>query len=425
MIRSLAFVSTVCAGVMLTPGGSWVDFLWSAPLIIAAAFLIAWGAEAMQFMVSQGLALALLAWLQTLPEFAVEADIAWNAARHTPGYSDHLVTANFTGSIRLLMGFGMPTVFFIRWWTLRRKGVASSPIVLDPFHSVEIVSLFAPTVYFFFIVYRGRLDLLDSVILLGFYVMYMWLLFKMPPEEEDESVEELPWVARKVLRRGKVGRVGWVTAIFLGGGAILYLCVHPFVNSLQALAALVHISGYFFIQWIAPFMSEFPEKVSAYSWAMKEGKAKLGLMNFLSSNINQMTMLVAMIPIVYAVSSGRWNAPILFTDDQKEEVLLTASQAALCMVLLFNMKFEWWEAVGMFVLWVVQFTSMIWEDDIGLATHTVRHYSVFINLGWTALEIFLALLKIRRWDFPFRMGKTVPDVPHNTAALDNRKKSGT
>jgi hypothetical protein len=129
----------------------------------------------------------------------------------------------------------------------------------------------------------------------------------------------------------------------------------------------------------------------------------MGLMNFLSSNINQMTMLVAMIPIVYSLSKGKWDAPIIFTDDQKEEVLLTASQAALCMVLLFNMKFEKWEAIGMFVLWLLQFTSMIWEDDLGMQTHTVRHYSVFVNLGWTALEIFLALLKVRRWEFPFRM----------------------
>jgi cation:H+ antiporter len=402
-MRILAAVALGLTGAAVTSNGSWVHFLWSAPLIVASAFFIAWGAEAMQFMVSQGLALAMLAWLQTLPEFAVEADIAWNAARHTTGYSDSLVTANFTGSIRLLMGFGMPMVYFIRAWKQRKNKSAEPSIVLDPFHSVEIVSLFPPTIYFFFIVYRGRLDLLDSVVLLGFYFMYMFLLLKMPPEEEDESVEDLPAVSRLVLRRGKVGRVVGVASIFIGGGAILYLCVHPFVNSLQALAGLVHISGYFFIQWIAPFMSEFPEKVSAFGWALQEGKAKMGLMNFLSSNINQMTMLVAMIPIVYSLSSGRWNAPIIFTEDQKEEVLLTASQAALCMVLLFNMKFEKWEAIGMFVLWIVQFTSMIWEDDLGMQTHTVRHYSIFVNLGWTALEIFLALIKVRHWDFPFRM----------------------
>src|SRR5882757_6601873 len=261
MMRILAGVALGVAGAAGSTGGTWVHFLWSAPLIVAAAFLIAWGAEALQFMVSQGLALAMLAWLQTLPEFAVEADIAWNAARHTEGYSDSLVTANFTGSIRLLMGFGMPTVYFIRAWMHRKIKTVEKAITLDPFHSVEIVSLFPPTIYFFFIVYRGRLDLLDTVVLLGFYFMYMWLLLKMPPEEEDESVDELPWVSRLVLKRGKIGRVAGVVAIFVGGGLILYLCVHPFVNSLQSLAAMVHISGYFFIQWIAPFMSEFPEKV--------------------------------------------------------------------------------------------------------------------------------------------------------------------
>jgi len=295
-------------------------------------------------------------------------------------------------------------VYFIR--ACKPHGEKERAISLDPFHSVEIVSLFAPTIYFFFIVYRGRLDLLDSVILLGFYVMYMWLLLKMPPEEEDESVNELPWVSRQVLRRGRIGRILGVVVIFVGGGAILYFCVHPFVNSLQAIAALVHIQGYFFIQWIAPFMSEFPEKVSAYGWAAKEGKAKLGLMNFISSNINQMTMLVAMIPIVYCISSRSWHSAIIFTADQKEEVLLTASQAGLVMVLLFNMKFEWYEALGVFALWALQFTAIIWEERVGLPIHSIRHWSIFANLGWTILEIFLALLKIRRWDFPFRMGKS-------------------
>ena len=81
MMRILAAVALGLTGAAVTSNGSWVHFLWSAPLIVASAFLIAWGAEATQFLVSQGLALAMLAWLQTLPEFAVEAVIAWNAAR--------------------------------------------------------------------------------------------------------------------------------------------------------------------------------------------------------------------------------------------------------------------------------------------------------------------------------------------------------
>jgi cation:H+ antiporter len=389
MLRWLAILGLLLLGA--ESHGRAVDFLWTAPVIIGAAFLVSWGAEAAQFMVSQGLALAILAWLQTLPEFAVEADIAWNAARGTPGYSDHLVTANFTGSIRLIMGFGMPVVYFLH--ASSRKVGERGFIQLDPFHSVEVVSVFPAVVYFFFIVYRGRLDLLDSIVLLSFYALYMGLLLKMPPEHEAESIHELPLVSRLVLRQRKGWQVLGVLAIFLAGGAALYLCVHPFIASMQAVAVLVGIQGYFFIQWVAPFLSEFPEKVSAFSWARQPNKAKLGLMNFLSSNINQMTMLVAMIPIVYCVSKGRADAAILFDGHQKEEVLLTACQAALCMVLLFNMRFEWWEAVGLFILWAAQF----FVPDL-------RHPIVFVYLAWILAEIALAMLGLRRWSFPLRLG---------------------
>src|SRR6476661_4498471 len=83
--------------------------LWTFPSVLASAILIAWGAEAAQFLISQGLALAILAWLQTLPEFAVEAVIAHEAARDPQKI--HLVTANFTGSLRLLTGLGWPMIY--------------------------------------------------------------------------------------------------------------------------------------------------------------------------------------------------------------------------------------------------------------------------------------------------------------------------
>ena len=51
--------------------------LWAAPAILLAAMLIAWAAESAQYFIAQGFALAILAWLQTLPEFAVEAVLAW------------------------------------------------------------------------------------------------------------------------------------------------------------------------------------------------------------------------------------------------------------------------------------------------------------------------------------------------------------
>jgi cation:H+ antiporter len=93
--------------------------LWTFPSILLSAFLVAWGAEAAQFAISQGLALALLAWLQTLPEFAVEAVIAWDAGRDpTRG---HLAIANLTGAIRLLLGLGWPMIYFVFAISGRRR----------------------------------------------------------------------------------------------------------------------------------------------------------------------------------------------------------------------------------------------------------------------------------------------------------------
>jgi cation:H+ antiporter len=91
-----------------------ISALWTFPAIILAAMLIAWAAECGQFFISQGLALAVLAWIQTLPEFAVEAVIAYSAAQDPS--KTHLITANYTGSLRLFVGLGWPMVYFVAFF---------------------------------------------------------------------------------------------------------------------------------------------------------------------------------------------------------------------------------------------------------------------------------------------------------------------
>src|SRR5262244_1937553 len=123
--------------------------LWTFPTILGSAVIIAWGAEAAQFLVSRGMALAILAWLQTLPEFAVEAVIAWH--RDVP-----LMTANFTGSLRLLTGLGWPMVLFVAFFFARRKDrKAKAEVVLDPEQSIEIMGLLPGILYFWVIYLKG------------------------------------------------------------------------------------------------------------------------------------------------------------------------------------------------------------------------------------------------------------------------------
>src|SRR5438093_356248 len=111
-------------------GGTALGALWTFPSILLSAFLVAWGAEAAQFLISQGLALAILAWVQTLPEFAVEAVIAWEAGGNPP--RAHLAIANLTGAIRLLLGLGWPMIYFVYAIAGRRRGEPKlQPIVLQ------------------------------------------------------------------------------------------------------------------------------------------------------------------------------------------------------------------------------------------------------------------------------------------------------
>ena len=87
--------------------------------------MIAWAAEASQYFVAQGFALAILAWLQTLPEFAVEAVLAWHQ-------QTHLLLANLTGALRLLTGIGWPLIYFTAaWFQRRRTGIPLRKIQLE------------------------------------------------------------------------------------------------------------------------------------------------------------------------------------------------------------------------------------------------------------------------------------------------------
>ncbi len=62
----------------------WVAAVIFGLAIVGAAFLLAWGAEVLQLDVSQGLALAVLALIAVLPEYAVDFVFTVEGRRATP-----------------------------------------------------------------------------------------------------------------------------------------------------------------------------------------------------------------------------------------------------------------------------------------------------------------------------------------------------
>lgn len=370
----LKLVASITAG-----GGSALAALWTFPSLLVSAFLVAWGAEAAQFLISQGLALAVLAWLQTLPEFAVEAVIAWDAGR-APERS-HLAIANLTGAIRLLLGFGWPLIYAVYAIASRRAtGERMSVITLEREHAVEVLGLVPPLLYFLVVVSKGWFGRVDAVVLILLYVGYLFVLARNPPHDA-EDVDEAPRVSRWALRQRGWRRTAAIGALFSVGGALLFITAHPFLESIIAMAAIFGISQFFLIQWIAPFLSEFPEMVSTVNWARRVTRAPMALMNLVSSNINQWTVLAAMIPLVFGYSHwrhfGAW-ADFPFDPAQRFEIVLTLLQTGLGVLLLASMEFGALAAAGLFVLWLAQF-----------GIPAVRQYVAIAYAVWMGLLLLL------------------------------------
>ncbi len=362
-------------------GAAAVSALWTFPSILLSAFLVAWGAEAAQFLVSQGLALAALAWLQTLPEFAVEAVIAWEAGKDPARM--HLAVANLTGAIRLLVGLAWPMIYFVAAFFGRRTRGPLPTITLDREHAIEVMGLLPPLVWFTVILLKRAIGPADAAVLIALYLAYLWFLLRVPPHGEEE-LADAPAVSRWAYRLGGARRVAAIAGLFLLGGALLYLTAAPFLESMLGIAAVLGVSDFVFVQWVAPFLSEFPEKVSAFAWARRVDKAPMALMNMVSSNINQWTILAAMIPLVYgwshAAAGGGWIA-FRFDAEQRLEIALTLAQSLVAMLLLMEMTFDWWEAAGLFVLWLTQFA---WPGT--------REAVAGLYLAWAAWMLIAAAL---------------------------------
>ncbi|MGH7522101.1 MAG: hypothetical protein ACREMI_12580 [Gemmatimonadales bacterium] len=349
-------------------GATAMSALWTFPSILVSAFLVAWGAEAAQFLMSQGLALAILAWLQTLPEFAVEAVIAWEAGGN-PDRS-HLAIANLTGAIRLLLGLGWPMIYYVFAIFGRKRGEPGLPsIKLQREHAIEVIGLCPPLLYFIVIVVRQTISWVDAIVLLALYVIYLWALLRNPPHDV-EQLKDAPRVSQWAYRQRGWRQKAAIGGLFAAGGFLLYVTAHPFLESMLALAALLGVSQFVLVQWVAPFLSEFPEKVSAFLWARRVTHAPMALMNMVSSNINQWTVLAAMIPLVFGYShyhhTGVW-ADFHFDAEQRVEIILTLLQTGLGMVVLANMEFDWFDATALFVLWVVQFLAPHLREEVSVA----------------------------------------------------------
>jgi cation:H+ antiporter len=321
--------------------------------IVGAAFLLSWAAEAVQLDFSQGLALALLALIAILPEYVVDATFAWLAAED-PSYAGYAV-ANMTGANRLLIGVAWPMVIGLAWLRFRRSSVQ-----LEDGHGLELVVLLAATLYAFWLPIKGAITLLDMAVLVAMFGFYIWRVARMPAEQPH-----LVGPAALIGELAPARRRGVTAALAIGAAGAILLVAKPFAQSLVSTGVSLGIDEFLLVQWLAPLASEAPEFVVVALFAWRgEGTPALGTL--VSSKINQWTLLVAMLPLVYSVALGQPDA-LPLDARQRDEILLTAAQSLFAVTLLLDLRLSLVGAAALFGLFV---TQMVFPETRGAVTVT-------------------------------------------------------
>src|ERR1035438_245483 len=205
----------------------------------------------------------------------------------------------------------------------------------------------------------------------------------MPPQEE-EGIDDLERVPRAIVRSPRVRRIALIGGLFVAGGLLIYLSAEPFLGSLFAISTRLGIPTFIFVQWVAPFISEFPEGLSTFYWARTVHRAPMALMNLVSSNINQWTLLVAMLPVVLSMSL-KHAASVPLDPQQEIEVWMTIGQQLVGMLFLVNMELAWWEAAALFGMWFVQFFFSAIKSEVpfwGMVSQQVHLWITIAYFVW-------------------------------------------
>ncbi len=327
--------------------------------ILASAFILSWAAEVAQMDIPRGLALAVLAVIAVLPEYAVDLYFAWEAARN-PEYI-HYATANMTGANRLLVGVGWPFIILLFYLKFKKKHLD-----LDPTARVEISYLTIATIYAFTIPLKGRLTLFDCAVLVALFAAYAWRTAHMEIHEP-----ELVGPARLIGKLGRAPRRLVTVILFLYAGAVIYSSAEPFADSLVESGKALGIDEFLLVQWLAPLASEAPEFIIAALWTLR-GDPKSALGALISSKVNQWTLLVGTIPLVYSISLGSIGQ-VPLDERQNHEVLLTAAQSIFAVALLLDLRVRLWEMAFLFFLFLAQllYPDIRIEVSIGYLIATV------------------------------------------------------
>ncbi|MFB6207677.1 MAG: sodium/calcium exchanger protein [Haloglomus sp.] len=398
----------------------------SGAAVLGASFLLAWGAETAEKDVPRAFALAVLAVLAVAPEYAVDALYAYQAGLD-PGNSQaaNLAVANMTGANRILIGLGWSGIALFSIHKARSSGdeavdqsgdsILSSAVKLDKSIATEILFLTAATVYAFIVPFhlglnpgpRG-IDIVDMTVLVGLYVAYILVIVRGDVDEEEAHVG-VPAYLQGFTRRI---RIPIVLTLFVYSGFLIFTAVEPFAHGLEALGKNFGIPEFFMVQWFAPLASESPELIVT-AYLVNKARSTAAFNALISSKLNQWTLLIGTLVVVYSIALGRYGA-LPFDPKQAAEIWLTAAQSFFALAILINFRISVREAVALLVLFLAQVGGEFVLIQT-LSEAAAEQWSITLLFAFTAIYLVLGLAL-----FAYRF-----DDVKRVASISRRQYEGT
>ena len=350
--------------------------------ILAAGFMLSWGAETAEGQISAGLILALVAIITVLPEYAVDIYYAWRAGQDPASDYVHYAAANMTGANRLLVGLAWPILVLLHWWHTRGRCIQLAPV-----NAVEIMFLLLPSLYAFTILLRDRIGLVDAAILVAIFAAYLWRISSLPKVSKDEEgeEEEEPGLAAQIERLSTRQQWALMGALAIVAAAIIFVSAEPFAEAMVDSGRVLGINEFLLIQWLAPLASEAPAVTVAILFVLSH-RAAAGLTTMISDKINQWTLLVGMLPLAMSVGAGTLVS-LPLDARQHEEFFLTAAQSLFGLALLLRLRLGLDAAAALAVLFTAQvgFAFTFREDE----ALTIRSLTW---LGWGYIGLALVIV---------------------------------
>ena len=189
------------------------------------------------------------------------------------------------------------------------------------------------------------------------------------------ALHELVGPARLVGNLSTRPRRVWTLVLFLYAAAMIFASAEPFAEGLVETGLHFGIDEFLLVQWLAPLASESPEFLVAilFTW---RGNAAAGMRAMVSSKVNQWTLLVGMLALVYSIASGR-PATLPLDGRQSTELFLTSAQLLFAVVLIVALTLDWKGALALFVLFFGQLLAPWPGVDLAFA---IAYIAVAVGL---------------------------------------------